>query len=147
MAGGRGEGLPVFLGKPGGAAAWMICHGRQGRKPGGLPVIDHGSQSPDQYARRDARKKSKKNKNRACVSWKPCYIFDVCSARQTGLLSHAGLPNPQKPGNREPPKENFFILGYNACLRETDLVSRQGVAAPTANRLFLYSRRKHHEQG
>ena len=65
MAGGRGEGLPVLpviLGKSGGAAAWMICHGRQGRKPGGLPVIDHGSQSPDQDARRDARKKSKKIK-------------------------------------------------------------------------------------
>ena len=29
----------------------MICHGRAGRKPGGLPVIDHGSQSPDQDAR------------------------------------------------------------------------------------------------
>ena len=61
------------------------------------------------------------------------------------------LMRDQRPrrnrGNREPPKENFLFLGYNACLRETGLLNRQGVTAPTANRLFLYSRRKHHEQG
>jgi hypothetical protein len=61
--------------------------------------------------RQAAEKISEKNKNGACVYGKPCYIFVVCSARQTGLLSHAGLPNPQKPGKPGASQREFFCFG------------------------------------
>ena len=73
----------------------MICHGRQGRKPGGLPVIDHGSQSPDQDARRDAA------------------AGDPGSRRPEGGRGEGAKGTPEKPKiDDRPPKQSGYMAEF-----------------------------------
>ena len=120
----RGEGLPVFsviLGKPGGAAAWMICHGRQGRKPGGLPVIDHGSQSPDQDARRDARKKIGKKLKRGLRLRETMLYFRCLFSKANRAFISCGITEPAETGETGSlPKRIFLFWGIMlACVKPT----------------------------